>query len=115
VPLFHRVGRGIQLTEAGAAFLDEARAAGAGRACEMMLAEYGGLERGTLKLVASQTIASYWLPSARRLSRTPPQIAVELAIDNTEGAAAQVLSGAANSGSSRARWTSRRWRTGGRP
>ena len=100
VPLFHRVGRGIQLTEAGAAFLDEARAV-LGRAAhaEMMLAEYGGLERGTLKLVASQTIASYWLPSKlAAFHERHPQIAVELAIDNTEGASAQVLSGAAELG-----------------
>ncbi|TZG24464.1 LysR substrate-binding domain-containing protein [Sphingomonas montanisoli] len=100
VPLFHRVGRGIQLTEAGAAFLDEARAV-LGRAAhaEMMLAEYGGLERGTLKLVASQTIASYWLPSKlAAFHERHPQIAVELAIDNTEGVSAQVLSGAAELG-----------------
>lgn len=60
VPLFHRVGRGIELTEAGAMFLVEARAV-LGRAAhaELALAEYGGLQRGTLKLVASQTIASY--------------------------------------------------------
>jgi len=100
VPLFHRVGRGIQLTEAGRAFLDEARAV-LGRAAhaEMMLAEYGGLERGTLRLVASQTIASYWLPAKlAAFHERHPQIAVELAIDNTEGAAAQVLSGAAELG-----------------
>lgn len=100
VPLFHRVGRGIQLTEAGRAFLAEARAV-LGRAAhaEMMLAEYGGLERGTLRLVASQTIASYWLPAKlAAFHERHPQIAVELAIDNTEGAAAQVLSGGAELG-----------------
>src|SRR5579872_3720550 len=64
VPLFHRVGRGIELTEAGRMFLVEARAV-LGRAAhaELALAEYGGMQRGTLRLVASQTIASYWLPS----------------------------------------------------
>lgn len=100
VQLFHRVGRGIQLTEAGRAFLEEARGV-LGRAAhaEMMLAEYGGLERGTLKLVASQTIASYWLPPRlAAFHQRHPQIAVELAIDNTDGAAAQVLSGAAELG-----------------
>lgn len=100
VPLFHRVGRGIQLTEAGSAFLEEARAV-VGRAAhaEMMLAEFGGLERGTLRLVASQTIASYWLPGKlAAFNAMYPKIAVELAIDNTEGAAMQVLSGAAEVG-----------------
>ena len=100
VPLFHRVGRGIQLTEAGRAFLEEARAV-LGRAAhaETMLADYAGLERGTLRLVASQTIASYWLPPILAAFHTRhPQIAVELAIDNTHGAASQVLSGAAELG-----------------
>lgn len=100
VPLFHRVGRGIQLTEAGAAFLDEARAV-LGRAAhaEMVLADHAGLACGTLKLVASQTIASYWLPPIlAAFHDRHPHIAVELAIDNTEGAAAQVLDGAAELG-----------------
>jgi DNA-binding transcriptional LysR family regulator len=100
VPLFHRVGRGIQLTEAGRGFLDEARSV-LGRAAhaETMLADYAGLARGTLRLVASQTIASYWLPPIlAAFHERHPQIAVELAIDNTEGAAAQVLDGAAELG-----------------
>lgn len=100
VPLFHRVGRGIELTEAGRMFLDEARAV-LGRAAhaELALAEFGGLQRGTLKLVASQTIASYWLPPhLASFHARHPQIAVELAIDNSEGAAARVLDGAAELG-----------------
>ena len=100
VPLFHRVGRGIQLTEAGRAFLDEARSV-LGRAAhaETMLVDYAGLARGTLRIVASQTIASYWLPpKLATFHGQHPQIAVELAIDNSEGAAAQVLSGAADLG-----------------
>lgn len=100
IPLFHRVGRGIQLTEAGRGFLEEARAV-LGRAAhaETMLADYAGLARGSLRIVASQTIASYWLPAKlAAFHERHPQIAVELAIDNTEGAAAQVLSGAAELG-----------------
>ncbi|WP_420138251.1 LysR substrate-binding domain-containing protein [Sphingomonas sp.] len=100
VPLFHRVGRGIQLTEAGRAFLDEARAV-IGRAAhaETMLADFAGLKRGTLRIVASQTIASYWLPpKLATFHERHPQIAVELAIDNSEGAAAQVLHGIADLG-----------------
>lgn len=100
VPLFNRVGRGIELTEAGRAFLDEARAV-LGRAshAETLLADFGGLKQGTLKLVASQTIASYWLPPRLAAFRSHhPKIAVDLAIDNTEGAAARVLDGAAELG-----------------
>lgn len=95
VPLFHRVGRGIELTEAGRMFLDEARAVlGRAASAELALSEYGGLRRGSLRLVASQTIASYWLPvRLAEFHRRHPQIAVELAIDNSEGAAARVLDG----------------------
>ena len=63
VKLFHRVGRGIELSEAGREFLDEAhgvlaRADGA----LLRLADLGGLRRGRLRIHASKTIASYWLP-----------------------------------------------------
>src|SRR5258708_27644526 len=61
--LFHRVGRGIELTEAGTLFLIEARAVLArAEAAELVLSELGGLKRGTLVVQASQTIAGYWLP-----------------------------------------------------
>ena len=36
VPLFHRVGRGIQLTEAGRGFLEEARAVRRGREARVL-------------------------------------------------------------------------------
>jgi DNA-binding transcriptional LysR family regulator len=100
VPLFHRVGRGIQLTEAGRVFLEEARGVlGRAATAELVLAEYGSLQRGTLKLVASQTIASYWLPPILAAFRDRhPQIAVELAVANSESAASRVLDGAAELG-----------------
>jgi DNA-binding transcriptional LysR family regulator len=100
VPLFHRVGRGIELTQAGQAFLGEARAV-LGRAAhaETMLADFAGLMRGKLTLVASQTIASYWLPPRLAAFHARyPQIEIDVAIDNTQGAAEQVLSGAAELG-----------------
>ncbi|MDF2618955.1 MAG: LysR family transcriptional regulator [Xanthobacteraceae bacterium] len=98
--LFNRVGRHIELTEAGAAFLQEARAvlARAERA-ELMLAEFGTLMRGTLAVQASQTIASYWLP--RHLvafRRAYPHIDIHLAVGNTTQVAAAVESGAADIG-----------------
>ena len=63
INLFHRVGRGVELGEAGRAFLDEARGflARADGAL-LRLAELSGLRRGTLRIHASQTIASYRLP-----------------------------------------------------
>ena len=98
--LFHRVGRGIALTEAGSLFLAEARAVLArADAAERVLAELGDLSRGTLRVQASQTIASYWLP--RHLvayRRAYPGIDIQLAIGNTTQVAASVQRGDADLG-----------------
>ena len=67
VPLFHRVGRRIELTDAGRMFLAEARAVLAKAAsAELALGEYGGLKRGNLQLVASQTITRLLATGAAR-------------------------------------------------
>ena len=98
--LFDRVGRRIELTEAGHIFLAEARAVLARtEAAELALSEFGGLKRGTLSIQASQTIAGYWLP--RHLvafRRAYPQIKIRLAIGNTAQVAAAVESGMAELG-----------------
>ena len=98
--LFDRVGRRIELTEAGHIFLAEARAVLARtEAAELALSEFGGLKRGTLSIQASQTIAGYWLPRhlvAFRLAY--PQIKIRLAIGNTAQVAAAVESGMAELG-----------------
>ncbi|WP_018259757.1 LysR substrate-binding domain-containing protein [Methylobacterium sp. WSM2598] len=98
--LFHRVGRGVALTEAGRLFLGEARAVLARAAtAEAVLADLSGLRRGTLRVQASQTIASHWLPrhlvAFRRLF---PEIVVTLAIGNTAEVAAAVQAGTAELG-----------------
>jgi DNA-binding transcriptional LysR family regulator len=100
VKLFHRVGRGIVLTEAGQMFLGEARGVLArAAAAERALAELGDLRRGTLRLVASQTTAAYWLPPfLARYRQIYPGIAVELAIANTAQAAASIREGLADLG-----------------
>jgi DNA-binding transcriptional LysR family regulator len=93
--LFNRVGRNIELTEAGRVFLEEARAILARvDAAERTLMEFGDLKRGTLSIEASQTIASYWLP--RHLTayrRTYPQIDIRLSIGNTAHVVTAVESG----------------------
>jgi DNA-binding transcriptional LysR family regulator len=98
--LFHRVGRGIELTEAGALFLVEARAVLArAESAELVLSELGGLKRGTLSIHASQTISSYWLP--RHLvafRRMHPGIDIRLVIGNTAEVAAAVNRGSAELG-----------------
>jgi DNA-binding transcriptional LysR family regulator len=100
VKLFDRVGRNIVLTEAGRAFLDEARAVLArARAAELVLDDLSGLRRGTLRLVASQTIAAYWLPPVLASFRAAHKLlTVELAIGNSEAAAARVHDGQAEVG-----------------
>jgi DNA-binding transcriptional LysR family regulator len=100
VRLFHRVGRGIELTEAGRGLLADARAVlDRAAAAEQALADRRRLLRGRLVLVASQTIASYWPPRfLARFSAAHPGVTIDLAIANTAGAAEQVLSGAAELG-----------------
>ena len=100
VKLFHRIGRGIELTTSGRALLAEARAvldrvASADRA----MAQLAAFERGVLSLMASQTVANYWLPrhlAAFRLAN--PDALIELAIGNTSQVARAVREGAAELG-----------------
>lgn len=98
--LFHRVGRRIELSEAGRLFLGEAKAVlQRAASAERVLAELSGLKRGTLSVQASQTIASYWLPrhlvAFRRLYGT---IEVDLSVGNTAQVAAATLAGTAEIG-----------------
>jgi DNA-binding transcriptional LysR family regulator len=98
--LFNRVGRRIELTEAGRVFLKEARAVLArAELAELALNEFGNLKRGTLSVQASQTISGYWLP--RHLvafRKIYPEIEIHLAVGNTAQVAAAVESGAAELG-----------------
>ena len=100
IKLFHRVGRGIALAEAGQMFLIEARGLLThATAAEAMLEEFGGLKRGTLRVVASQTIAAYWLPPIlATFHERYPTLSDDLAIGNTERAAARVHDGEADLG-----------------
>jgi len=100
VRLFHRVGRRVELTEAGSIFLSEARdVLSRAAAAELALAELGGLRRGTLVVHASQTIGTYWLPSRLTAFRKLyPGIEIRLAIGNTAQVAAAVIAGTAEVG-----------------
>jgi len=95
VALFHRVGRRIQLTAEGRVFLVEARAVLAqADAAERALSDLAGLKRGSLSVMASQTIASYWLPQRLVAFRDKhPHVAVKALIGNTAEVAAAVAQG----------------------
>ncbi|WDR04571.1 LysR family transcriptional regulator [Devosia rhodophyticola] len=100
VHLFERVGRRIEITAAGRAFLVEAKTILARvRTAELVLSELSQLHRGTLAVHASQTIASYWLPSRLMQFRTAfPGIDIRLHVGNTETVAQAVLDGLAEIG-----------------
>jgi DNA-binding transcriptional LysR family regulator len=98
--LFNRIGRRIELTQAGRLFLVEARAVLArAAAAETVLAELAGLKRGSLALAASQTVGNYWLPPLMcRYRAEYPGIALGLTIGNTETVVAAVRDGIADLG-----------------
>lgn len=95
IRLFDRVGRGIELSEAGRAFLPEAKAVLAGAKLAIQsLDDLAGLKRGAVTIHASQTIASYWLPKRIvRFRNAYPQIETKLAIGNTAQVAKAVSDG----------------------
>jgi len=100
VRLFDRVGRGIVLNATGHAFLAEARAVLArSEAAEAALTDLAGLKRGHLSLFASQTIASYWLPSRLvAFHGDYPGIDLDVAVGNTQEVAEAVRDGAVELG-----------------
>lgn len=100
VRLFDRVGRHIELTDAGRVFLTEARAVLArAAAAEAVLADLSGLKRGSLTLAASQTVGTYWLPPLmRRFREAHPGIDLSLAITNSGAVCSRVLAGEADLG-----------------
>ncbi|MBU2957986.1 LysR substrate-binding domain-containing protein [Paracoccus sp. 1_MG-2023] len=95
VRLFDRIGRGIALTEEGRAFLPEARAVLARLTeAEAMLSDTRSLARGHIRMIASQTIAGYWLPARiASFRRLHPGLTITLTIGNTRDAMEEVLRG----------------------
>jgi DNA-binding transcriptional LysR family regulator len=98
VRLFDRIGRGIALSTTGEAFLPEARAVLArAEAATRALDDLAGLRRGSLRIAASQTVATYWLPQhLARFAAAHPGIALALVAGNSTGAAAAVQAGEAD-------------------
>jgi DNA-binding transcriptional LysR family regulator len=98
--LFNRVGRGIELTETGRRFLQEARAVlERATVARSVLEDLAGLPTGAILIAASHTIASYWLP--RRLAAfhaANPGIRLEIVIRNTREVESAVADGEAQLG-----------------
>lgn len=100
IKLFNRIGRRIELTQAGRLFLVEARAVLARAAtAETVLDDIAGLKRGSLRLAASQTVGNYWLPPLmHRYRASYPGVVLALTIGNTETVADTVREGVADLG-----------------
>ncbi|MDY0881810.1 LysR substrate-binding domain-containing protein [Dongia soli] len=100
LPLFHRIGRHIELTPAGGLLMTEAQAILRRVAeAERALGELRELRRGHLTLAASQTVGNYWLPPIMSAFRRQfPAITLDLVIGNTEQVAVAVKNGAAELG-----------------
>lgn len=79
-PLFVRSAHGLEPTEAGVVLLDHARVIfAAARAAEDDVRALTGLERGTLRVGGSPTLATYILPRLLRAFQVRhPQITLEL-------------------------------------
>lgn len=84
--LFHRIGRHIEITEAGKLLQVEAKKIIEQVALtERGLKEFNNLQRGELKLGSSLTIGNYWLPEKiGHLKRLYPGIFVNCTLANTE-------------------------------
>lgn len=93
--LFDRVGRRIELTEAGRLFLGAARAIVArAHDAEAMLSDLAEMRVGHLAIAASQTIGTYWLPRLiHDFRQAYPGISVTLAIGNSDEVAGRVRDG----------------------
>lgn len=86
VRLFHRIGRRIEMTDAGRLLQIEAR-----KILEQVtltergLKELNDLQRGKLKLGSSLTIGNYWLPAKiSQFQNAYPGISIHCTLANTE-------------------------------
>jgi DNA-binding transcriptional LysR family regulator len=86
VRLFHRIGRQIEITEAGKLLQAEAqKIIDQVVLTERGLQELNDLQRGELKLGSSLTIGNYWLPDKiSQFKRQYPGISVNCSLANTE-------------------------------
>ncbi|MBD0265975.1 MAG: LysR family transcriptional regulator [Tolypothrix sp. Co-bin9] len=95
VKLFHRIGRHIEITEAGKLLQIEAQAIlKQVTLTERNLRELNDLQRGKLNLGASLTIGNYWLPEKiSEFQRRYPGITVNCTLANAETICAGTATG----------------------
>lgn len=93
VKLFHRIGRRVEITDAGRFLQEEApRLLDGVDRLERGLQDFIGLRRGALSLGASFTVGNHWLPSRiSRFTALHPEIELRCSLGNAE----QVLEGTA--------------------
>ncbi|MBD2436006.1 LysR substrate-binding domain-containing protein [Nostoc sp. FACHB-110] len=86
VKLFHRIGRHIEMAEAGKLLQVEAqKILDQVKLTERGLRELNNLQRGELKLGSSLTIGNYWLPSKiSEFKSRYPNISVDCSLANAE-------------------------------
>jgi DNA-binding transcriptional LysR family regulator len=86
VKLFHRIGRHIEITDAGKLLQVEAKGIlDRVTLTERGLREFNNLQRGELKLGSSLTIGNYWLPEKiSEFQHRYPNISVNCTLANTE-------------------------------
>ncbi|MDM9625961.1 LysR substrate-binding domain-containing protein [Rhizobium sp. S152] len=100
VTLFDRVGRSIVLNQTGRLFLQQAQAVlASARVAEAALMDLSGLLHGELSIMASQTVAAYWLaPRLADYRKRYPGIALAVRIGNTEEVSEAIFTGKAEIG-----------------
>lgn len=94
VKLFHRLGRHIEITEAGKLLqLEAPKILDQVALTERALKELNNLQRGELKIGSSLTIGNYWLPEKiSQFQRSYPQININCTLANSE----EISQGTAN-------------------
>lgn len=100
VKLFDRVGRRIHLTVEGRSFVEEAaQVKRQAELAERFLADLAGTPSGPLRIMASQTVMSYWLPPYLEAFREKyPRVELQLRLGNTATTGAAVFAGSVDLG-----------------
>lgn len=95
VRLFNRVGRRIELTDAGRMLQPEAeKILQQVELTERGLKELNDLHKGELRLGASQTIGSYWLPRfISQFKQDYPGVRVDCTLGNTQEISTGIVNG----------------------